>query len=80
VERRDPEPEIARIAAERLVAADSRERDLDVARGRLRDDVRGNRRGGGERLVERTHDVRQDRADVGLEDFLVMVGREALRH
>ena len=80
MERRDAEAEVARIAAKGLVAADARQGDLDVTRGRLGHDVRGNRGRVRERLVEPPDDLRQDRLHVGLQDLLVVLGREAARH
>ena len=72
-----PHSEVAGVATERLVAADSRQRHLHVARRGLGHDVCRDRRGVGERLVERPHDRRQQRLQVGLQDLLVMVGLEA---
>ena len=79
VELRHAEAEIAWITAEGLVAADPRQRDLDVTRRRLGHDVRRDRGGVGERLVERPDDRREHRLHVGLEDLLVVIGLEALR-
>src|SRR5207253_6843179 len=80
VERRDAKAEIARVAAEGLVAADARERDLDVTRSRLGHDVRGNRRRVRKGLVEPPDDLRLDCLLVWLQDLLVVLGREAARH
>ena len=73
------ELEGARLVAEQLVAALARERDLDVLRGELRDQVRRQRRRVGERLVERVGERRQEQRGVRAQDQLAVVGPVALR-
>jgi hypothetical protein len=53
------------VAAEELVAALARERDLHVLRRELRDEVRRQRRRVGERLVERVGERGQEQRRVG---------------
>ena len=76
-ERPDPLGErvgdVGVVAAEELVAALARERDLDVLRGELRDEVGRQRRRVGERLVERCRERRQEQRGVGLQHELAVV-------
>ena len=67
------------VAAEELVAALARERDLHVLRGELRDEVRRQRRGVGERLVERVGQSRQEQRRVRPEHELAVLRPVALR-
>ena len=67
------------VAAEELVAALARERDLDVLGGELRDEVGRERRRVGERLVERCGERRQQQRRVRPQHELAMDGPVALR-
>ena len=78
VELGDADAQVARVAAEGLVAADAREGDLHESRRRLGDRERRHRGGVGERLVEVADDRGQELGDVRLQDLLVVVGAEAL--
>jgi len=81
-ERRHPVREqvcrIRVVAAEELVAALPGERDLDVLRGKLRDEVRRQRGRVGERLVERLGERGQEQRRVRADEQLVMVRPVAL--
>ncbi len=72
--------QIAPVAAEQLVAADAGEDDRDVAARELRDQVGGDERGVGDRLVHLPEQLGQKRRDVGPDEDLVVLGAEALRH
>ncbi len=76
-ERPDPLGERVRdvgvVAAEELVAAFARQRDLDVLRGQLRDEVGRERRRVGERLVEGCRERGQQQRGVGLQHQLPVV-------
>jgi hypothetical protein len=68
--------EVAPIAAEQLVAADAGQDDGDVATRKLRHQERGDERGIRDRLVEMPNELRQERADVRLDDDLVVIRAE----
>ena len=78
MERGDPVCEevgcVRVVAAEELVAAFPRERHLDVLRGQLGDEVRGQCGRVGEGLVERVRESGQQQGRVGPEKQLVMIG------
>ena len=79
----DPEREqvgrVRVVAAEELVAALARERDLHVSRRELGDEVRRERRRVGERLVERLGERGEQQRGVGTQHELVVVGRVRAR-
>ena len=68
------------VAAEQLVAALARERDLHVLGGELGDEVGRERGRVGERLVERRRERRQEQRRVGPEHELAVVRPVARRH
>ena len=68
------------IPGEELVATVAREDDRHMLGGELRDHVGRDRRRVAEWLVEVPGQVLDDVQDVGLENQLVMLGAEALRH
>ena len=72
--------EIARVAAEQLVAADAGQNHGDVLARELRDQIRRDERRVRDRLVHVPDQLRQERGDVGLHEDLVMIGAERLRH
>ena len=78
--RRERVGDVGVVAAEQLVAALAGERDLHRAGRELRDQVRGERRRVGERLVERLGEPRQQVDRVRAHDQLVMVGAVQLGH
>ena len=71
--------EVALVAAERFVAAVAGQRDGDLGARRLADEVERQRRVVTVRLVVRFGQSRQRRLDVGFEDDLGVLGREAVR-
>ena len=76
--RRQPVGHVARVSAERLVAAVAVERDRHVLARQLREVEAGDRGGVGERLAVVAHDLRDDLDRVGPHDELVVVGAEQL--
>jgi len=69
------------IARKQLVATVSAQRDLDVASGERRQQVRGDDGGVAERLVEQERELRDEvEQHRGLESQLVVVGAEMLGH
>ena len=71
-------PDVVVVAAEELIAAFSRQRNLDVLAGELGDQIGGDRGRVGERLVEDIRHRGQKRGAVGAHDDLVVIGRVAI--
>ena len=73
-------PQVAPVAAEKLVAAHAGEDHLHVAARELRHQIGGDEGRVGQRLVQVPHQPRQQAHDIGLDDDLVVLGAEQPRH
>src|SRR5260370_5604494 len=72
--------EIAPVASEELVAANSRQDDLDVPAGEFRDQIGGDEGSIRQRLVHVPDELGKQRYDIGLDKDFMMLGTEQLGH